>query len=73
SPMQSVHSVTYLSGSDTGILSPYSDGERDDFVYDWLTFYATEHAPRPQLSLSPRHYTGRNTRQGNDGGANAPE
>ncbi|WP_287176512.1 hypothetical protein, partial [Mesorhizobium sp.] len=28
SPMQSVHSVTYLSGSDTGILSPYRDGER---------------------------------------------
>ncbi|AZO49791.1 hypothetical protein EJ073_19790 [Mesorhizobium sp. M4B.F.Ca.ET.058.02.1.1] len=26
--MQSVHSVTYLSGSDTGILSPYRDGER---------------------------------------------
>ncbi|TIP97547.1 MAG: hypothetical protein E5X60_16405, partial [Mesorhizobium sp.] len=26
--MQSVYSVTYLSGSDTGDLSPYSDGER---------------------------------------------
>ncbi|RUX23544.1 hypothetical protein EOA13_33560 [Mesorhizobium sp. M7A.F.Ca.US.011.01.1.1] len=26
--MLSVHSVTYLYGSDTGILSPYSDGER---------------------------------------------
>nr|WP_292641512.1 hypothetical protein [Mesorhizobium sp.] len=30
--MQSVHSVTYLSGSDTGILSPYSDGERGAFI-----------------------------------------
>jgi hypothetical protein len=26
--MLSVHSVTYLSGSDTGIFSPYSDGEK---------------------------------------------
>ncbi|WP_210214102.1 hypothetical protein, partial [Mesorhizobium sp. M4B.F.Ca.ET.017.02.2.1] len=30
SPMQSVHSVTYLSGSDTGTFSPYSDGEKGD-------------------------------------------
>ncbi|RWE28753.1 MAG: hypothetical protein EOS78_31585 [Mesorhizobium sp.] len=30
--MLSVHSVTYLSGSDTGILSPYSDGEREAVV-----------------------------------------
>ncbi|WP_292211346.1 hypothetical protein, partial [Mesorhizobium sp.] len=28
SPMLSVHSVTYLSGSDTGTFSPYSDGEK---------------------------------------------
>jgi hypothetical protein len=26
--MLSVHSVTYLSGSDTGTFSPYSDGEK---------------------------------------------
>ncbi|TIP37390.1 MAG: hypothetical protein E5X62_34545, partial [Mesorhizobium sp.] len=26
--MQSVHSVTYLSGSDTATFSPYSDGEK---------------------------------------------
>ncbi|MCF6098522.1 hypothetical protein, partial [Mesorhizobium muleiense] len=36
SPMQSVHSVTYLSGSD-------------------------------RRHLSPRHYAGRNARQGNEG------
>ncbi|WP_206516827.1 hypothetical protein, partial [Mesorhizobium sp. M7A.F.Ca.MR.245.00.0.0] len=30
SPMLSVHSVTYLSGSDTGTFSPYSDGEKGD-------------------------------------------
>ncbi|MER9394727.1 hypothetical protein, partial [Mesorhizobium sp. M0592] len=29
SPMLSVHSVTYLSGSDTGHFSPYSDGEKE--------------------------------------------
>ncbi|RWK98043.1 MAG: hypothetical protein EOR55_35035, partial [Mesorhizobium sp.] len=28
SPMQSVHPVTYLSGSDTGHFSPYNDGEK---------------------------------------------
>ncbi|RUV50392.1 hypothetical protein EOB77_15435 [Mesorhizobium sp. M7A.F.Ca.MR.228.00.0.0] len=28
--MLSVHSVTYLSGSDTGTFSPYSDGEKGD-------------------------------------------
>ncbi|WP_210241980.1 hypothetical protein, partial [Mesorhizobium sp. B2-4-12] len=28
-PMQSVHPVTYLSGSDTGTFSPYSDGEKE--------------------------------------------
>ncbi|BCH14891.1 hypothetical protein MesoLjLa_17420 [Mesorhizobium sp. L-2-11] len=33
--MQSVYSVTYLSGSDTGHFSPYSDGEKDAFAKDF--------------------------------------
>ncbi|TGV08213.1 hypothetical protein EN816_34190 [Mesorhizobium sp. M8A.F.Ca.ET.173.01.1.1] len=36
--MLSVHSVTYLSGSDTGILSPYSDGERNAVIDGFANF-----------------------------------
>ena len=66
--MLSVHSVTYLSGSDTGTFSPYSDGEkgtgRNADAYS--ATLATGETIRDSC-LSPRHYTGRNVRQDNEG------
>ncbi|RWK93497.1 MAG: hypothetical protein EOR56_34845, partial [Mesorhizobium sp.] len=56
--MQSVHPVTYLSGSDTGILSPYSDGERgaviDGFAHHQSRKKGADGAASPLLPVTIR-------------------
>ncbi|RWC27281.1 MAG: hypothetical protein EOS27_21855, partial [Mesorhizobium sp.] len=49
----SVHSVTYLSGSDTGILSPHSDGERDALIGSFANHQGRKKVPRIASHLLP--------------------
>jgi hypothetical protein len=54
--MQSVHSVTYLSGSDTGHFSPYRDGEKDAFAKDFANFQRCRKCAKVAASsLLPLH------------------
>ncbi|RUW44170.1 hypothetical protein EN784_52230 [bacterium M00.F.Ca.ET.141.01.1.1] len=52
--MLSVHSVTYLSGSDTGTFSPYSDGERGAIPGGFANLRRCKKARLCGRLLSPR-------------------
>ncbi|MCF6103446.1 hypothetical protein SAMN05428953_104334 [Mesorhizobium muleiense] len=75
--MQSVHSVTYLSGSDTGILSPYSDGERRAVIEGFANHKAgnksAEIEASPFLPVTIRGEMSGRTMRGGAGVDNWPE